>query len=60
MHTYETPTGAADNCLLEFDGGVAGTLKVRPETNATWARSHADEREKAMVLIWVVRGDGTA
>lgn len=27
--THETPTGAAESCPLELDGGDGGTVKVR-------------------------------
>jgi hypothetical protein len=27
--THETPTGAAESCPLEFDGGDDGTVKVK-------------------------------
>jgi hypothetical protein len=37
--TYETPTGAAESCLLALAGGDAGTLKVTARVLAAWLRS---------------------
>ena len=34
-YTYETPTGAAESCPLELDGGDDGTVKVRVAAAAT-------------------------
>lgn len=36
--THDTPTGVAESCPLEFDGGDVGTLKLKPEAEAARPR----------------------
>jgi hypothetical protein len=49
--THETPTGASASWALELDGGDDGTLKVKPETVATWAMNQAVPRNEAILEI---------
>ena len=41
IKTHDTPTGAAESCLLEFEGGDIGTLKLKPKAEAAKPRSKA-------------------
>lgn len=48
--THDTPTGAAESCPLEFEGGDVGTLKLKPKAEAVRPRSEADMGRKPMTL----------
>jgi hypothetical protein len=54
MATHDTPTGAADSCLLELEGGDAGILKLKLEAEATTLKSEAAMGRKGMT--WKIFG----
>lgn len=48
--THDTPTGAAESCPLEFEGGDVGTLKLKPKAEAVRPRSEAEMGRKGITL----------
>lgn len=48
METHDTPTGVAESCPLEFEGGDVGTLKRKPKAEPARPRSEAEMGRKAM------------
>jgi hypothetical protein len=51
ISTHETPTGAAEICPLEFEGGDFGTLKLKPEAEAARPKSEAEIGRKAAMTV---------
>lgn len=51
INTHETPTGAAEICPLEFEGGDVGTLKFKPEAEAARPKSEAEIGRKAAITV---------
>jgi hypothetical protein len=47
--THETPTGAAEICLLAFEGGDVGTLKLKPEAETARLKSDIEIERKAAI-----------
>jgi hypothetical protein len=49
ISTHETPTGAAEICPLEFEGGDVGTLKLKPEAEIARPKSDIEIERKAAI-----------
>lgn len=51
LNTYDIPTGAAESCTLEFDGGDVGMLKLSPETKAARPKSNTEMGRGAVMIF---------
>lgn len=51
ISTHETPTGAAEICPLEFEGGDVGTLKLKPEAETARPKSDIEIERKAAIIV---------